>query len=325
MESIFVRSLYVVLLVTGTVVFGSHSAQPQALKVEQGDTTIPLWPGAVPDAQPSAGPEIKSVTGVEDLVAGKPSTFIENVSLPTMTVYTPKGKNTSVAVLVFPGGGYNALYIDIEGTEVCDWLTPKGVTCIVVKYRVPHSGPQWHKECHCHVMPKIPAALQDAQRAMSLTRFHAADWHIDPHKIGVLGFSAGGHLVAAVSTHFTERQYAAVDAADKESSRPDFAVAIYPGHLSWAHNSLELNPDIKNHISAQTSPTFLLQNENDPVDSVYDSLSYFAALQQANVPVELHSYATGGHAFGLRRTKEAATEWPQLVERWLVSIGMISK
>ena len=147
-----------------------------------------------------------------------------------MTVYSPTGKNTGAAVVVFPGGGYQILAIDLEGTEVCDWLTSKGITCVLLKYRVPgeglfpRSGPY----------PESPMALEDAQRTVGLVRFHAAEWHIDPHKIGVLGFSAGGHLVAAMSTHFEKRLYPAVDAADKESCRPDFAVAIYPGHLSLA-------------------------------------------------------------------------------------------
>jgi acetyl esterase/lipase len=168
-------------------------------------------------------------------------------------------------------------------------------------------------------------ALEDAQRTVGLVRFHAAEWHIDPHKIGVLGFSAGGHLVAAMSVHFEKRLYPAVDAADRESCRPDFAVAIYPGHLSIGDGSFGLNPDIRSHITRQTSPTFLLQNEDDPVDTVDDSLSYYAALKKAGVPVEMHLYAQGGHAFGLRRTKFPATAWPQLVETWLGTIGMISE
>jgi len=156
-------------------------------------------------------------------------------------------------------------------------------------------------------------------------RFHATEWHIDPRKIGVLGFSAGGHLAAAISTRFGQRLYSAVDAADKESCRPDFAVAIYPGHLSLADNSIALNPDIRSHITSQTSPTFLLQNEDDDVDRVEDSLSYYVGLKKAGVPVEMHLYAQGGHAFGLRRTKFPVTAWPQLVETWLGTIGMISE
>ena len=319
--------LHHLLLFVGVFVAGCHRAPPQptpqALEPGHGQVELTLWPGVVPDARTAPGPEVVKADNDKVVAAGQRYSWVENVSRPAMTVYSPKGRNTGIAMLVFPGGGYEGLAIRLEGTEVCDWLTAKGVTCIVLKYRVPGSGPQWDTKCKCQIMPKIPAALQDAQRAVRLTRSHAGEWHIDPNKIGVLGFSAGGHLVAAVSTHFTEPQYAPADAADKESSRPDFAVALYPGHLHWAPHNLELNPDIKSHITARTPPTFLLQNEDDHVDSVYDALSYFAALQQANVRAELHSYATGGHAFGLRHTKEAATEWPKLVERWLVSIGMM--
>ena len=169
------------------------------------------------------------------------------------------------------------------------------------------------------------AALEDAQRTIGLVRFHAAEWHIDPNKIGVLGFSAGGYLVAQTSTHFGQRLYAPVDAADQVSCRPDFAVALYPGHLSLADDSFGLNPDIDAHITFQTPPTFLLQDEDDHVDRVEDSLSYYAALKRVGVPVEMHLYAQGGHAFGLRRTKQPVTEWPKLVETWLASIGMVSE
>jgi len=234
-----------------------------------------------------------------------------------MTVYSPKGKNTGAAVIVFPGGGYQILAIDLEGTEVCDWLTSKGITCVLLKYRVPNNGPWWDQKCGCDRKTRSSMALEDAQRTISLVRARAAEWHIDPHKIGVLGFSAGGHLVAMVSTHFDKRLYPAVDAAAKGTSRPDFAVAIYPGHLSLADNSIALNPDVRSHITAQTPPTFLLQNEDDHVDRVEDALSYYAGLKKAGVPVEMHLYAQGGHAFGLRRTKFSATNWPQLVETWL--------
>jgi dienelactone hydrolase len=206
-----------------------------------------------------------------------------------MTVYSPTGKNTGAAVVVFPGGGYWILAVDLEGTEVCDWLTAKGITCVLLKYRVPGDG----KEPRSGPYPKSPLALEDAQRTVGLVRFHAAEWHIDPRKIGVLGFSAGGHLVAAISTHFEQRLYPTTDAADKESCRPDFAVALYPGHLSLADNSFALNPDIAANITRQTPPTFLLQNEDDHVDRVEDSLSYYAALKKAGVPVEMHLYAQG--------------------------------
>lgn len=304
--------------------FTRLGAQTTAWQPPPGHTQIPIWPGAVPDAQPISRPETATNTGNEHLVAGKSWTYIENVSRPTITVYSPTAKNTGAAMVVFPGGGYHILAIDLEGTEVCDWLTSKGITCVLLKYRVPglkhYSKPAYPKS---GPYPQSPIALEDAQRAVGLVRFHAAEWHIDPHKIGVLGFSAGGHMVAAVSNHFARRLYRVVDAADKVSCRPDFAVALYPGHLSLAFNSIALNPDIRDHITSQTPPTFLLQNEDDHVDRVEDALSYYVALKKAGVPVELHSYAEGGHAFGLRPTKFPATRWTRLVETWLAAIGMI--
>jgi acetyl esterase/lipase len=313
------------LLFALCVVFSiaGSSAQTPAWQPSPGHTQVAIWPGAVPDAQRVPGPEDATTTVTESLVAGRPWVQVGSVSRPTMTVYSPTGKNTGAAVVVFPGGGYQILAIDLEGTEVCDWLTSRGITCVLLKYRVPDSGPHWDTRCKCQITPKSPTALEDAQRTVGLVRFHAAEWHIDPHKIGVLGFSAGGHLVAAMSTHFEQRLYPAVDAADRESCRPDFAVALYPGHLSLAVNSFGLNPDIRVHVTQQTPPTFLLQNEDDHVDRVEDSLSYYAALKKAGVPVEMHLYAQGGHAFGLRRTKLPATGWPQLVEIWLGTLGMI--
>lgn len=298
---------------------GALSAQTSVWQPSPGHTQITIWPGAAPDAQPVTGPETSTTREKDHLIAGKPWTYVEHVSRPTMTVYSPTGKNSGAAVVVFPGGGYWILAIDLEGTEVCDWLTAKGVTCVLLKYRVPGDG----LEPRSGPYPKSPMALEDAQRTVGLVRFHAAEWHIDAHKIGVLGFSAGGHLVAAISTHFEPRLYQSVDAADRESCRPDFAVAVYPGHLSLTDNSIALNPDIASHITRQTPPTFLLQNEDDHVDRVEDSLSYYVALKMAGVPVEMHLYAQGGHAFGLRRSKSPATVWPQLVETWLGSIGMV--
>jgi acetyl esterase/lipase len=153
-------------------------------------------------------------------------------------------------------------------------------------------------------------------------RYRAAEWHIDPHKIGVLGFSAGGHLSAAISTHFDRRLYPPVDKADKESCRPDFAVVLYPGHLWIDHKKFALNPAVP--VTGKTPPTFLLQAENDSVDNVNNSLVYYVALKNTGVPVEMHLYAQGGHAFGLRATKLPITAWPQLVETWLATIGIVS-
>src|SRR5450432_1373981 len=300
--------------------FGGLSAQTPPWQPSPGHTQMPIWPGSVPDAQPVAGPETSTTTQKDDLVAGKPWTYVERVSAPTMTVYSPTGKNTGAAVVVFPGGGYWILAIDLEGTEVCDWLTSKGITCVLLKYRVPGE----HLSPRSGAYPNSPMALEDAQRTVGLVRSHAAEWHIDPHKIGVLGFSAGGHLVAAISTHFEKRLYPVVDAADKQSCRPDFAVALYPGHmLEHTSKHFELNPYIP--VSKQTPPTFLLQAEDDPIDDVENSLVYYAALKKTGVPVEMHLYAHGGHAFGLRRTKLPITGWPQLAKTWMGTIGMISE
>jgi acetyl esterase/lipase len=299
--------------------FGGVIAQAPVWQPSAGHTQIEIWPGAVPNAQSAAEPEY--MKKFDDMTGGVFA--VGNVSRPTMTVYSPQGKNTSAAVVVFPGGGYQILAIDLEGTEVCDWLTSKGITCVLLKYRVPNSGPHWHERCKCQITPKSPTALQDAQRTIVLVRLHAAEWHIDPHKIGVLGFSAGGDLVASISTTYQLRLYPAVDAADKESCRPDFAVALYPGHLSRAPNPLELHSHV--HVTRQTPPTFIIQAEDDPVDSVNNSLVYYAALKKAGVATELHLYAQGGHGFGLRPTKFPITAWPQLVETWLRTIGMVTE
>ena len=299
---------------------GSSLAESQtAWQPSPGHTQIPIWSGVPPNARPLKGTEVSGTvvdsTGRKRLVGGKPWVYVDRVSRPTMTVYSPVRRNTGTAVVVFPGGGYNVLAIDLEGTEVCDWLTSRGITCVLLKYRVPcvKTGP--YRDCL--------TALQDAQRTVGLVRFKAAEWHIDPHKIGVLGFSAGGHMVVAVSTHFEKRLYPVVDAADKESCRPDFVVSLYPGHLAVPENNFALNPDIR--ITSRTPPTFLLQAEDDPVDPVENSLVYHAALRRAGVPVEMHLYVKGGHAFGLRRTSFPITEWPQLVEKWLGTIGMIPR
>jgi acetyl esterase/lipase len=285
----------------------------------RGHTQIPIWPGTVPDAQPVAGPEVSGTvvdsSGRPRLVGGRPWIYVNRVARPTMTVYSPVGRNTGAAVVIFPGGGYNILAIDLEGTEVCDWLTSRGITCVLLKYRVPCAKTGPYRDCR--------TALEDAQRTVGLVRFQAARWHIDPHKIGVLGFSAGGHMVAAISTHFERRLYRPVDAADRESCRPDFAIALYPGHLAIRERLSVMNPDIR--VTPRTPLTFLIQAEDDPVDPVENSLVYHAALRAAGVPVELHLYVKGGHAFGMRRTSSPITAWPPLVENWLGSIGMIPR
>ncbi len=332
------------MLVLGVgLAVGGGCAGAQGWAPSAGHTQVAIWPGAAPNAQVAAGPEVVITTGKESLVAGRPWISVEDVSVPTMTVYSPRGENTGAAVVVFPGGGYEILAIDLEGTEVCDWLTARGVTCVLLKYRVPGEKPYVNAGYpKSGPYPESPMALEDAQRTMGLVRLHAKEWGIDPRKVGVLGFSAGGHLVAAISNHYEKRLYARVDAADDESCRPDFGVAIYPGHLSlsaaeWdatqgatkfalkvaagTDEDLSLNPDLQ--VTRETPPQFLLQAEDDHEDSVNDALSYYIALKNAGVPTEMHLYAQGGHAFGLRHTKHAITDWPQLVDLWLKTIGMV--
>jgi acetyl esterase/lipase len=295
--------------------FGSQAAW----KPSPGHEQLPIWPGAAPGAEPTAAAEVVGTVvdplGNKMLIGGRPWLYVDKVSQPTMTVYSPKGRNLGVAVVVFPGGGYNVLAIDLEGTEACDWLTSRGITCVLLKYRVPCAKVGPYRDC--------PTALQDAQRAVGLVRSQATKWGIDPRKIGVLGFSAGGHMVAAISTHFERRLYSAVDAADQESCRPDFAVAVYPGHLAVREKDFVLNPDIQ--VTGQTPPTFLIHAQDDATDPVENSLVYYSALRKAGVPAELHVYVKGGHAFGLRPTESPITLWPQLVEKWLAAIGMIPK
>jgi acetyl esterase/lipase len=273
--------------------------------------SLPVWPGVAPGEQPNQPAETDTTTSKDNLIAGKPLVRLGHVSVPTLTLYTPKGENTGVAVVVFPGGGYNILAIDLEGTEVCDWLNSIGVNCVLLKYRVPGTGPY----------PKSPAALQDAQRAVGLVRQHAAEWHIDPNRVGVLGFSAGAHLAAALSTHFEQRLYDPIDAADKLSCRPDFAVVVYPGYLALADKNFASNPDIV--PTDKTPPTFIVQAEDDPVH-IENSTVYFIQLKNAKVPAELHIYARGGHGYGLRRQADLpVTTWPAAVETWLHTIKML--
>jgi acetyl esterase/lipase len=275
-----------------------------------GHVTINVWPGAAPGAAANLPAEADTTTAKDNLIAGRPLIRLGNVSVPTLTLYTPKGSNSGAAVVVFPGGGYSILAIDLEGTEVCDWLNSAGVNCVLLKYRVPGTGPY----------PKSPAALQDAQRAMGLVREHAKEWGIDPTRVGVLGFSAGGHLAAAISTHYDKRLYDPIDDADKLSCRPDFAVVVYPGYLALVEKNFAPNADI--NPTADTPPTFIVQAEDDPVH-VENAVVYFLALKNAKVPAELHIYAKGGHGYGLRRTELPVTTWPQAVETWLHTIGVL--
>lgn len=318
---------FLILALCAVIALGGECALADIWQPSQGHTQIPIWPGTPPDTKPMPGQEAEGQT--TSMVAGKPWTWVANVTQPTMTVYTPTGKNTGAAVVVLPGGGFEVLAIDLEGTEICDWLTSKGITCILLKYRVPSEPYDWRcadgkvasVPCYPDDLATSTRSLEDLQRTMGLVRLHAKEWHIDPHKIGVAGFSAGGFLAAEISTKYQQRLYAPVDDADKESARPDFAILVYPGHL--ATDGDRLNPNVP--VSRETPPTFVVQAQDAHVDPVHESLVYYAALAKAGVPVEMHLYAQGGHAFGLRRNRFPVTDWPQLVETWLHTIGMISQ
>lgn len=304
-------------LVYAPVSASAQPTQPSSWPPGPEHATVTLWPHGAPTPAtepgtpaPAPGPERDMTTPQDRPVAGRAVVRLGNVTVPTLTLYlAPKAHNTGAAVLVFPGGGYRIVAIDLEGTEVCDWLNSIGVNCLLVKYRVPASGPY----------PKSSAALQDAQRAIGLARQHAAEWGVDPHRIGVLGFSAGAHLAAALSTHYDQRLYAPIDTADQQSAKPDFALVIYPGYLAIAEQNFAFTPDVP--VTAATPPTFLLQAEDDPVH-VENAVQYFLQLKRAGVPAELHVYAKGGHGYGLRPTDLPITHWPELAATWLKTIGV---
>lgn len=269
---------------------------------------IPLWPGRAPGETNTVSTERDTSKPGVGLIAGKPLIRLGNVSQPSITIYSPAAsKNTGAAVVVCPGGGYSILAWDLEGTEVCDWLNSIGVTGVLLKYRVPkrENGP-----------------LQDAQRAVGLVRHRAKELAIDPQRIGVLGFSAGGNLCAELCANYTERAYAAVDDADAASCRPDFQILIYPGSLLSKDDPGKIAPHLA--VTTNTAPTFMVMAADDPV-RVENVLSYALALKQWKVPVELHVYPTGGHGYGLRRTKEPVTAWPDLAAEWMKGRGWVEK
>jgi gluconolactonase len=264
---------------------------------------VDLWPGAAPGEKGDVGEEKTTLSKSSGAV-----TSVTNVSKPTLTVFKPaKDKATGAAMVIAPGGGYNNLAWEHEGTQVGEWLQSIGVTGVLLKYRVPRRGDQ----------PKDAppsGALQDAQRAISTTRAHAKEWGIDPRRIGMLGFSAGGHLTAWTATNFDKRAYAAVDDQDQTSCRPDFAVLIYPGGLVDRQKKEQLSPEIR--ISKETPPCFfaLAYNDAGPLDG---SLKMIAALKQAGVKAELHVYSEGGHGFGMRAGDKPHATWPKRCEEWL--------
>jgi len=257
------------------------------------------------------------------------------ITHPSFLLYSPKAHSARSAILVFPGGGYKALAIGQKstlgflGADVCKWLNDSGITCILVKYRVPNTGCNWNAETKRHESPEIPMALQDAQRAISIIRRNANKYGIDPHKIGVMGFSAGGNLAVLSSTAFKERSYEPIDEIDQLSSRPDFAIPVYPGHLTMEHKNKtpkavaaqELNTDIM--ISTEIPPTLLIHAKDDPVDPVYYSEVYERELRKAGVNVKLTIYNTGGHAFGVKKQGKDTDRWTDDALRWLKKIKML--
>ncbi|MGB3848698.1 MAG: alpha/beta hydrolase [Tunicatimonas sp.] len=265
---------------------------------------LPLWPNGAPGEPEPLGEEADATTSDDNLVAGEPLIRLANVTRPTITVYhAPEDQATGAVVVVCPGGGYHILAMDLEGTEVAAWLNSLGITAVVLKYRVPvREG-----------IPRHQRPLQDAQRAMKLVRSRAAEWNVDPNRIGVLGFSAGGHLAATLS-NTAKRTYDRIDATDTFSSRPNFTVLIYPAYLTASAAGTELASEIP--ITEDTPPAFLVHAQDDHI-SVENSLFYYLALKQAEVPAEMHVYATGGHGYGLRRVDSPVRTWPDRAARWL--------
>lgn len=267
---------------------------------------IALWPGTAPGDKGDFGAEGDTSKPNPNEPPEKHVITLGNVSQPTITVYRPaKERNTGAAVVVCPGGGYSILAMNLEGTEICRWLNSIGVTAILLKYRVPARPGR----------ERYDAPLQDAQRAMGLVRHSAAAWDIDAKRIGILGFSAGGHLSAALATNYDTRTYPAVDEADKENCRPDFTVLIYPAYLTPDGDRSKLAPEIK--VTAKTPPAFLAMTEDDPIH-VENVFAYGLALKNAKVPFELHVFPTGGHGYGLRPSGNAVETWPALAGAWLL-------
>ena len=305
----FVALLLGILPAKGTLSVGAQEIR-RPWDPLPGRESLTLWPMGAPGDPRSPAAETNAAVPNDKPVGGKLVMRVTNVSNPTLTIYQPpKGKETGAAVIVFPGGSYQVLAIDKEGTEICDWLNSIGITAILVKYRVPSSGPY----------PKSNIAFEDGQRAVGLVRAHAAQWHLDPHRIGVIGFSAGAHLAAVLSNLCSQRIYRAVDEADQASCRPDFAVIVYPDWLQSSDQPLTPNPAIP--IDPKGPPAFILQSEDDPVH-VENSVTYFLALKAAKIPAELHLFAEGGHGYGMRPTGNAIANWPRLAAVWFHTIGI---
>lgn len=280
---------------------------------------VELWPGKVPDEAGNIGPEkiiMSPKLDRKQVEVAEPTKMVTSVSRPTIAIYQPaEGKNAGTAILICPGGGYWNLYWQLEGEEVARWLNSLGVTGVILKYRVPRRPDE----------PKgVPARrpLQDAQRAVSLVRTRAGDWGIDPRRIGMIGFSAGGHLAIATATSFEKRSYEPVDDVDQTSCRPDFAILAYPGYLK-AKERDELAPGLR--IPAGTPPVFLAHGGDDIISPPEHSVVMYLALKRAGVPAELHIYATAAHDFGVRSSDHPCSTWTQACANWLRHQGFLRR
>lgn len=272
---------------------------------------IALWPGVAPGDKGDIGEEHDTTKQDANNKPVDGIIRLGNVSKPTITVYHPSAsKNTGAAVVVCPGGGYSILAYNLEGSEVCEWLNSIGVTGILLKYRVPSRAG----------LEKHAAALQDAQRAMGIVRNRVKEWGIDTKRIGILGFSAGGHLSVAASTIYESRNYSDVDAADKVSCRPDFTILIYPAYLTKNDDLSQLASEIK--VNSNTPQAFIAMTQDDPV-KVEGAYAYALALKKAKIPVELHIYPKGGHGYGLRPSANLVSHWPERAADWMKAQGLL--
>jgi acetyl esterase/lipase len=325
------------VLVTGPAAAAGGQASPRVAtparidvpKVERegvwhptdGGVQVPLWPATVALATPDSGDRTETTGNGSPLVGGRKWYWATYVTRPTMTLYRPKGHDSGAAMLVVPGGGFYAVATDLEGTEICDWVVRQGMTCAMLKYRTPQL---WPHVAGKQQRPAVLLGLEDAQRAMGLLRDRAGTYGIDPHKVGAIGFSAGAYLVANLS-NTDARTYPATDAADRQPTRPDFAVIAYTARMlddSKGRNSLDLQPWVT--ISPKAPPTLIIHTMDDPVDNIRQPMAYALALNDAGVPVDMRLYARGGHAFGMRPTAApVTTEWPGQMMQWLRDLGMM--
>ena len=288
-------------------------------------TQLPLWPENVDLAKPDTGDRPEETGNGSGRVGGKEWHWAGNVTRPTITIYRPRGRDTGTTMLVLPGGGFSVVAMDLEGTEICDWAVRRGMICVILKYRAPQQWPVEEAKARRR-RPEVLLALQDAQRAMGLLRQRASAYRLNPNRIGVIGFSAGAYLAANMS-NVEERSYQPVDAADRESARPDFAIIAYTGRLwdtSNAKTDLALAPWVK--VSAKAPPTLLIHSMKDPMNDVRHPMAYALALGEVGVPVDLRIYAKGAHAFGMRPTDDPiTTQWPDQAEQWLRDVGMLRR